>query len=383
MKMRLLLKKLGISVNHLICLDSVFSEHHDEYKRINEILNSEEFLPIYTEISRQLYAGGKNSPNSKIHLNRQMILGDIIEYIFTGRAYYYAAKSEEKLINFFKLILYSVNQMLLFDVITVNPDLRNLYINKLEKVIDNNLLYEQSTDNNIAKKIKKSKLKIWDDGWKKFDAFIDSILPKTLGTPKELVVFAEFIRQQIGIVVPLLLIQRIFGNKNPIAPPDFLILKSNKEIYGIEVGYKKELQSREFSIRTSIPTFAVDLKNNMHNRCPICGENILYCDIVINNYANNTLEEIISVRNRKKRVYCYGCKLFNDGKCKFSNYYGRVKGTNFNNKPLKSKSKRHYHTCCVIGESYLYRHTEVLIAEKHKGDFFAQIPEIDGIENLI
>ncbi len=27
----------------------------------------------------------------------------------------------------------------------------------------------------------------------------------------------------------------------------------------------KELQSREFSIRTSIPTFAVDLKNNMHN----------------------------------------------------------------------------------------------------------------------
>ena len=382
--MKLLLEKLGISVDHLICLDSVFSEHHSEYQRINEILNSEEFHPMYLEISRQLYAGGKTAPNSRTKLNRQMILGDIIEYVFSGRAYYYAAKSEENLKNFYKLIFYSVNQILLYDTITVDPSIRKLYIEKLEQEIENDILYEKDGDNEIANKIKESEVKIWQDGWTNaIDDFVDSILPKTLGAPKELIVFAEFIRLQIGIVIPLLLIQRIFGNKNPIAPPDFLILKSNKEIYGIEVGYKKELQSREFSIRTSIPTFAIDLKNNMHNRCPKCGKNILYCDVVINNYANSAIQDTMTERNGQKRIFCNDCPLFDNGNCRFSNYYGWVEGVNFNGQPLESKADRHYHTYCVKDDTYLYRRESLNIFENHIEDFFAQIPEIEGIENLI
>jgi len=266
--MKLLLDKLNISVEHLKCLNEVFSEHNEEYQRINALLSSDEFNLIYAEISRELYAGGKTASNSQIKLNRQMILGDVIEYIFSGRAYYYAAKSTEHLTHFYKLIFYSVNQILLFDTITVNPELRRIYIEKLEERIPSEYLCEKEDDEELAATIKESDVKIWQEEWTSaIDDFVDSLLPKTLGAPKELVVFAEFIRLQIGILIPLLLIQRIFGKKNPIAPPDFLILQSNKEIYGIEVGYKKELQSREFSIRTSIPTFAVDLKNNMHNRC--------------------------------------------------------------------------------------------------------------------
>ncbi|MGR3311042.1 MAG: hypothetical protein ACUZ77_09720 [Candidatus Brocadiales bacterium] len=382
--MKLLLEKLGISVSHLKCLDEVFSEHHDEYQRIDGILNSEEFKPIYEEISRELYAGGKTASNSHIKLNRQMILGDIIEYIFSGRAYYYAAKSKDNLKNFYKLIFYSVNQILLYDTITVNPQIRKLYIEKLETKINNALLYEKKGDQEIANAIKESDVKIWQNEWTTaIDDFIDSILPKTLGAPKELIVFAEFIRLQIGIIVPLLLIQRIFGNKNPIAPPDFLILKGNKEVYGIEVGYKKELQSKEFSIRTSIPTFAVDLKNNMHNRCPKCGENILYCDVVIENYSNGTLSDKMIERNEHRRVFCNECPNFDNGNCKFSNYYGRVEGVNFNNHPLVSNAGRHYHTNCVKDDTYLYRKKPINILENHREDYFAQIPEIDGIENLI
>ncbi|MCE5340387.1 MAG: hypothetical protein LLF92_04570 [Planctomycetaceae bacterium] len=381
--MKLLLKKLSISIEHLKCLDEVFLKHNEEYKRINSILNSVEFKPIYEEISRELYAGGKTAAQSQIRLNRQMILGDVIEYIFSGRAYYYAAKSDQNLKKFYKLILYSVNQMLLYDTITVNPKLRKYYIQRLERKINNKVLFEKEGDKALAKTIKDSNIKIWQKGWTTaIDDFIDSILPKTLGAPKELIVFAEFIRLQIGIIIPLLLIQRIFGNKNPIAPPDFLILKGNKEIYGIEVGYKKELQSREFSIRTSIPTFAVDLKNNMHNRCPKCGENILYCDIVIENFSNGTLDNILASRNDKSRVYCNECTRFNNGKCKYSNYYGWVEGKNFNQQPLEAKAGRHYHTCCVKDDHYMYRRTPRKIFENHLKDFFAQIPEIDGIENL-
>lgn len=381
--MKLLLDKLGISVDHLKCLDDVFIENNEDYKRIDDILNSTAFKPVYEKFSKELYAGGKTAPQSRIRLNRQMILGDVIEYIFSGRAYYHATKSEDNLKEFFKLIFYSVNQMLLFDTITINPQLRKSYIEKLEATIPEEILYEKQGDKELAQELKDSDIKIWQEGWKKYDYFIDSILPKTLGAPKELVVFAELIRHKIGIIIPLLLIQRIFGDKNPIAPPDFLILKKNKEIFGIEVGYEKEDQSREFTIRTSIPTFAIDLQNNMHNRCPKCGENILYCDVVINHYSEGTIDDIKTERNAIKKVYCSECPLFNNGNCKFSNYYGRVEGVDFINRPLEAKKDRHYHTRCVKDNDYPFNKIRKNIFISHKEDFFAQIPEIEGIANLI
>lgn len=85
--MKLLIEKLGISIEHLKCLDEVFAEHNEEYQRINTILNSEGYQPIYKKFSQELYAGGKTTSNSQLKLHRQMILGDIIEYIFSGRAY--------------------------------------------------------------------------------------------------------------------------------------------------------------------------------------------------------------------------------------------------------------------------------------------------------
>lgn len=100
--MHLLLEKLGISVEHLKCLDEVFRLNDLEYKRIDTVLNSPPFQDVMLEISRGIYAGGKSAPQSRVKLNRQMILGDLIEYVFTGRAYYYATKSEDCFKNFFK-----------------------------------------------------------------------------------------------------------------------------------------------------------------------------------------------------------------------------------------------------------------------------------------
>jgi hypothetical protein len=378
--MKLLINKLGVSVEHLKCLDKVFRLNDPEYKRINRILNSPPFKEVMREISREIYAGGKTAPQSRVKLNRQMILGDIVEYILTGRAYYYAAKSEANFKNFLKLILYTVNQLIIFDTITVDPGIRRQYIELLEERINESILYEKSGDEAIAKYLKKSKVKIREAAWtKEIDQFVDSILPKTLGCPKELIVFAELIRLKVGIIIPLLLIQRIFGDKNPIAPPDFLILKGNKEIYGIEVGYEKEGQSREFSIRTSIPAFAVDLKNNMHNRCPKCGRNILYCDPIIEAYSNGTLEK--EVKKRKGKFYCEECPQFNNGQCKFSNYYGWVEGKAWHGGNLDSKKNRHYHADCVRNDYYMYNRKKVQIIDD-KNVFFAQIPEIDGIDNL-
>lgn len=378
--MKALIERLGISVVHLRCLHDIFLENHQEFKRIEEILNSEDFREYYLEISRELYGGGKQ-PRGNVKLSRQMILGDIIEYIFTGRAYYHAAKSEDNFKKFLKVILYCVNQILIYDTITINPEIRKLYIEKLEENIDLEVLYEKEGDMEIAADLKVNDTIIWTDAWtSSIDLFVDSILPKTLGCPKELIVFAELIRLKKGNIIPLLLIQRVFGEQKTIAPPDFLIAKENKEIYGIEVGYAKEGQSREFSIRTSIPTFAIDLKNNMHNRCPKCGENILYCDPVIEAYSNGILKEELESRGGK--FFCKDCDHFDNGNCKFSNYYGKAKGEKFNGEDLESSKKRHYHTGCVKGDSYSYYGQERNILEEHIDDFFAQIPEIEGLDNI-
>lgn len=307
-----------------------------------------------------------------------MVLGDLMQYIFTGRAFYYGTFSEQHLKDFLKLILNTVNQILIYDSITVDQKIRTHYINELENRIPLALLYEKAGDQNVANSLKVSTVKIGQTGWtSEIDFFIDSILPKTLGNPKELIVFAELIRMKKGIIIPLLLIQRTFGIKDPIAPPDFLIIKPNKDIFGIEVGYAKEGQSREFALRTSIPTMAVDLKNNMHNRCPKCGEIILYCQPVIDAFVDETLHGQLDTTGK---YLCNGCPQFNNGNCKFSNYYGYATINDFVGKPLK-KGSYHFHASCVLGDTFPY-YTKPKPINSLTNTFFAQIPEIQGLESL-
>lgn len=380
--MQLLLEKLGISVDHLKCLDKVFRENSETYKQIEEKIISD-LGDDLIQISRELYVGGKKRGKKEDSFNRQMILGDIIEYIFAGRAYYYISRSKENFGKFAKLVMYCVNQLLLLDTITINPEIRKAYINELEKAIPSSILYEREGDKELATTLKESDVVIWQDNWGMFDNLVDSILPKTLGCPKELIVFIELVRLNKGLVIPLLLTQKILADSEPIAPPDFLVLKKNKEIFGIEVGYEKEGQSREFSLHTSIPTFAVDLANHMHNRCPKCGENILYCDIVIEKYADGTLWKSLDDRG-KYNCQDNNCQDFDDGQCSFSNYYGWYKGNCFYGQQEKGNDKenRHYHSRCVVDGSYEYRREKRKIKEHHISEFFAQIPEIEGIANI-
>ncbi len=374
--MKILLDKLAISVNHLKCLDDVFRNNNPLYSKVEDSM----ILALGTnlkDISQELYAGGK----SRGGLNRQMILGDVIEYIFSGRAYYYAAKSKDNFNQFATLVLYCVNQLLIFDTITVNPAIRRVYIEKLEEVIGLDQLYEKEGDRELANELKHSNVVIWQADWDRFDVFVDSLLPKTLGAPKELVVFLELIRLNKGLIIPLLLIQRLFGDGKAIAPPDFLLLKRNREIFGIELGYAKEGQSREFSVRTSIPTFGVDLANHMHNRCPKCGENILYCDTVIKNYSDGTLW---SKLDENMRFKCGdSCPNFNGRFCVFANYYGKYKGDCFYGaqNPGDDKKVMHYHAQCVIDDSYEFRNAPKRISD-HINDFFSQIPAVEGLDGI-
>ncbi len=374
-----LLKRLDTSVQHLRCLDEVFRAHSPLYNQMEQNM-IRELGPEYLTIARELYAGGKQRGSNA--LNRQMILGDVIEYIFTGRAYYYAARSEENFQKFSVLVLYCVNQLLLLDTITINPTIRRAYIERLEQTIDPAILYEKAEDEALATALKASSIRIWEPGWEQYDRFVDSLLPKTLGCPKELVVFLELVRMKKGLVIPLLLIQRLFGGTEKVAPPDFLLLKRNREAFGIEVGYEKEGQSRKFSAQTSIPTFAIDMANHMHNRCPKCGENILYCDSVIKHYAEGTLWG----RLQPDGKYRCGieCPNFNGQICTFANYYGKYRGQCFYGAQNAGDDRkdRHYHALCMQNESYVFNRAQRSIWEHHQVDFFCQIPQLEGTSDL-
>jgi len=116
----------------------------------------------------------------------------------------------------------------------------------------------------------------------------------------------------------------------------------------------------------------------MHNRCPKCGEIIMYCDPVIEAYSNGVLDEKLD--ENSKRFLCNNCPNFDNGNCKFSNYYGKWNGTEFNGKVSEQKL-RHYHAKCVKNYNYDYRNGEVEIIS-HINGFFAQIPKIQGLENI-
>ena len=49
---------------------------------------------------------------------------------------------------------------------------------------------------------------------------------------------------------------------------------------------------------------------------------------------------------------------------------------------LENFNNRHYHAACVKDKSYTYRKQQIGIYEEHTDDFFAQIPEIEGLINI-
>ena len=89
--MKIFLDKLALSLKHLESIDEIFSEYdHPQkgayieiQKRITEI--DEKWSSDSISPSEQLYVGGKKGNQ----YSRTMILSDLMEYIITGRLYYF------------------------------------------------------------------------------------------------------------------------------------------------------------------------------------------------------------------------------------------------------------------------------------------------------
>ena len=169
-------------------------------------------------------------------------------------------------------------------------------------------------------------LKVKSQVQKKLDDYFDSVLPKTgSGLWNELIVFFYLLRCTSVLVIPLLLIQRIHSRKEVSAPPDYLVIDSDKQHYGIEVGTEKEGQSGRFASRTGPKMLTVE-NDQMRPRCPICGEWILFCKKVIYDCCDIEKNPLLRI---KKEIRCINeCKFYKtnqimNGDCPHIQYMGR------------------------------------------------------------
>jgi len=362
-----LLKANLLATRHLLILDEVFRSNYPPYADWARKLEN---FPFYDELRKEVYVGGKKK--GRKGYARQMVLGDLIEYILTGRGYYFAIRGVEEFKNFIQILMYISNMLILLEDISVDVKLRNLVLKELYKNLGEAFFEED------AQKQKYQSLMAYEgiiarDKGKEHDEFLDSILPKRVGIAPEILVYCWLIRKNYGYVIPLLLAQRLLGKGKSITPPDFLLIRSKGEIFGLEVGVGKERQIASFCSITGIPVFTVGIgsvEQPQPYRCDKCLRWIVYCPFVID----------ICKENKDKpgqvHVSCSECSYFKSieevVKCPYVVYYG--KAHNY----AGEVAERRYHYRCVKDD--LIVKEEIKVApEKH---LVAALPTVYGIEYL-
>lgn len=358
-----LLESLAVAGKHLSLLDKVFQENYPPYAEITRKLQN---LPLYDELRKEIYAGGKKRG---VHgYGRQMILGDLLQYIFTGRGYYFAVRGNAQREAFIAIIMHVCNQLILMEDVSVDVSLRNKMLDTLEQGI-NSMFFENSGQKAPFKRLRDYKGNITPTEGRQYDNALDSMLPKRVGAVPELLVYAYLIRKNYSYVVPLLHAQRFLGNQSCIIPPDFLLLRSKGETFGIEVGRGKERQIGSFSTITSMPVFTAGIgspEQPQPYRCPRCGRWITYCDEVVNLCAKN--------EDQGQEYDCQRCSIYKNlaeagEKCPHMVYHGEAAG---------DPRELRYHYKCVRTEPEVQR----MLSRGRRVRLLAPIPFLSGLEHL-
>ena len=383
--MDILLDSLKKSIEHLAIIDKVLStEHHPnklEYMEIKGKINKLNKTFPDLQFTELLYVGGKKG-SGKEGYQRQMILSDIIEYVFFGRGYYYVGEKDPKRKSvFIKLILNTINLLLIIDSLTVEATLRKKVLNELEKRLGSKTFFKSdyekichqalamhTGDINIAngseKKLSPAVVKILKQHNTSLDRsdlnnYYDSLLPKTAGGLwNELIVFFNLLRRTSMFIIPLLLTQRILSkDETLLKPPDYLVIDKEKQLFGVEVGGKKESQSGNFTSRTGSRIITVQ-NTQVPPRCPICGKWILLCPKVIEDCSdieNNPLLRMgENATEATREVRCaHDCKMFNvdqveNGECPYIQYHGNISEKTKKDCKIIFDGKYHFHYSCII-----------------------------------
>lgn len=366
--MDIIIKSLKKSIEHLEELDSVFSTfdypEKEEYLRNREKIKELNVMVTDSKFTDELYYGDDG---------RQMILNDMMEYIFSGRGYFYMWKDAdiEKKKNFVKIVLYFINQLMILESISVNHNLRNRVLDRLRdyigdadfflndhsiktfealKEFEGDVHFDTADTNTVPDTIQTQLMLNRNDVLTRFDKYTDSLLPKLPhGLWRELIVYIQLLRINAGYILPLLLNQRIISKSGFLKPPDFLIIRDDGSLVGVEVGSGKEEQSSNFSAKMKCQMITAQ-NSNIPPRCPICGKWILFCDKVIEEFSD--LDNPLLYKYDDVRC-AHDCDRFTyeqvlAGECLFIKYRGKISSDINSKQKINFRSYYHYHYSCIL-----------------------------------
>jgi hypothetical protein len=357
--MKKALDRLVQSVAHLKTIDDFFMKKVPAYAQ-NETKLAK-LGQFYDEFARELYAGGRKDGGSRFH--RGMMLADLLTYTVFGRGYYVLTASDKHREAFIEIVMRISNKLLLQENISADTKLRKELIGALLSQDIPNFFEDDE------QKIKLERLKdyndhiIWGQKGTEFYKTMDSLLPKSRGLAIEFLIYLYLIHRRFGFVIPLLLHQRLISKGNFIAPPDFLVLKNDGRIFGIEVGSLKEGQNTKFATTTSVPTVTAELDSDQPFRCPQCKQWITYCDKVIETYSKG--------ESTSDPFECENCKYFARGKCQDIIFFGEI--------PELEKGKRRYHYRCIAEKETTKKLYAKSSLEKHLMVWYPTASIIDAL----
>lgn len=374
--MQELLKELNNAKKHLKVLDIVFSDQNS-YGSSERVAfetythNKSELIDALSELEIPSQIYGLDG--------RQMMLADLLEYIFLGRGYYSINSSslEERQL-FVKAILRFVNMLMSYEILTNSDKMRRIFMQQLAAKVKG-VKEEDDFDELLKFKGLVGLPPKTTEAPSYLNNYFDTLLPKTAGGLwHELLVFAFMLRENFGYIVPLLLVQRLYSRNDYIIPPDFLIITHTKDIYGIEVGRKKEIQSGSFSIKTNIPTASLDTENSrVSDRCPICHNWIPFCDHVINNYCDFSKDIARAEVRCLQECKTYTPERVSSGECKYTKYSrSRTKKMNHD-----YTNNLHYHYKCVLDNLPKDKRKQVIEAQDSVA-LKTHYPYYSGLEAL-
>lgn len=374
--MEQLLERMGKALQHLYELHNSFKSEYTgkppadiDATIFNENTDSLNKSIEATNALKYLYSQPK----------RQMILADLIEYIFFGRILINMDKIELKQ-EYIKLTLNFVNILMSYENMTVNTSLRNKYLDSLKNSIKE--VAKEKYFKNLRRYSKDVGLPNQSKKLKKINKYFDRLLPKTAGGLwHEMLVFIFLLRQNYGHIIPLLLTQRFIGMHDNIIPPDYLIIGHDKRLYGIEVGTKKEIQSGTFSLQSAIPTATIDTSlSRSSDRCPICKRWIQFCPFVIEKYSDFSWDIPDDVVNCITDCTRYSRDEIVQGKCLYTKY-SRSKIIRDKHTQHPYADGKHYHYKCVLDEVDLQMKNMITEAEDERA-LKTHYPYYSGLEAL-
>ena len=352
-------------------VDEFFRKNDEVYKETVEKIES---LEAYKRLVEQLYTGGDG---------RQMQLSDMLSYILLSRGLWILVQRGRRAdrryrSEYLKLLLYAVNAVLLQEHLWCARylTLRRKFMEYVETGMRGRNMYDLFfKGEDIRRLFEETKILAKDLDYrpgsdtKKHYRMLDSLMPKPVGLAIELITYAHLIRFVRGYTIPLVLFQRLLGKDTHIIPPDYLVI-TNGKIYGVEVKQAGVTPEHVFTFmgETSIPVLMAKTPNVVPLRCPVCKKWIVYCDKVIETFAD--LDKSVSYfREKRWRLACADCEMFGEGACKYAIYYGK---TRTRDKP------RHYHYQCVAGDPVVKENIKRAV-ERH---FLSYIPHVEGLESL-